>query len=396
MLRVQVGVLLLILIMTIGYMEVPPTPVGVYNDEASDTSSHEYYDKFYVHDYLRFVSRDVSPAPSVMSTYDPQQDTRSLKSLWTKKPVTNPSTPRNRSEHHLLIKPEPMQRDDLFYTGPADYEEQQHSKENLEGKEIILQGSDRHTRKAQYGLAHIHKSDEMEANKSNHSLQSKQSTKSGKSRIFRRTNSKFMRGLTTLFDYHMLSQFEFRVLVASAFLYPMGFNIPFVYSKVRTTIPPSQAAFIGPAIGISNFAVRIVCGFVAFKRRSLTTSTCGGGLIFGGAFVFLSAFYGKDKFWFQIVYGLCYGVAPAVYSTLRAIIYVKYVGLSKLTNAFGICALAMGLGVFIGTTVGGMLVGLTDDYTGPFAFAGLCIIVSGLLKLTLPKMVEMRKRKREG
>lgn len=120
----------------------------------------------------------------------------------------------------------------------------------------------------------------------------------------------FVRGLFRLFDFHLLKQFEFRVLVASAFLFPMGMNIPFVYSKARVTIPWEYAGFITPAIGLSNFAVRVACGFIAYKKRELDTVVCGGGLAFGGVIVLVSAFYGTDLVWFQIFYGLCYGVAP--------------------------------------------------------------------------------------
>lgn len=122
--------------------------------------------------------------------------------------------------------------------------------------------------------------------------------------------SKFMIALSRLFDYRLFKLFEFRILVASAFLFPMGFNIPFVYSRARTTIPDEFANLIAPSIGLTNFAIRIACGFVAYKRRAWTTVICGGGLVFGGFFVLVSAFYGDDLVWFQMVYGLCYGVAP--------------------------------------------------------------------------------------
>lgn len=121
-----------------------------------------------------------------------------------------------------------------------------------------------------------------------------------------------VRALNRLFDVHLLGSFEFRVLLASAFLYPMGLNIPFVYSKTRTTIPQQYAQWIGPAIGATNFIARILCGFVAYKLRDWTSYICGGGLLLGGTMVFISAFYGSDVVWFQLAYGLIYGVAPGV------------------------------------------------------------------------------------
>lgn len=124
-----------------------------------------------------------------------------------------------------------------------------------------------------------------------------------------------MRALNRLFDVHLLGSFEFRVLLASAFLYPMGLNIPFVYSRTRTTIPLQYAQWIGPAIGATNFIARILCGFVAYKLRDWTSYICGGGMLLGGTMVFISAFYGSDLVWFQLAYGLIYGVAPGTQLT---------------------------------------------------------------------------------
>ncbi|XP_070134620.1 monocarboxylate transporter 9 isoform X2 [Drosophila bipectinata] len=391
-LRMQVGFLLLILFMSIAYVEVPPTPVGVYNREVDESSSEEYYGNFYVQDFMRFSKESsYSKTRSLMSVYEPPKKRRCAKCCSCCRVKKKDSEPHSFEEKTLIIKPTPMQREDLFYTGPADYDEP-HSKENVDGKDIYLIGNTRSTKQANYAIHHIQKSDDpgkKSAAASRHTLDYRHQPKKRSC-----MDNMFVKALFRLFDFHLLKQFEFRVLVASAFLFPMGMNIPFVYSKARVTISKEYAYFITPAIGLSNFAVRIVCGFIAYKKRELDTLVCGGGLAFGGLVVLGSAFYGTDLVWFQIFYGLCYGVAPAVYSTLRALIYVRYLGLSKLTNAFGITALAMGLGVFMGTTISGMMVSITKDYVVPFAFAGVCLIVSGSLKLLLPSLVKARKRKK--
>uniref|UniRef100_A0A1B0C2M1 Major facilitator superfamily (MFS) profile domain-containing protein n=1 Tax=Glossina palpalis gambiensis TaxID=67801 RepID=A0A1B0C2M1_9MUSC len=154
----------------------------------------------------------------------------------------------------------------------------------------------------------------------------------------------------------------------------------------RARIDLENARLITPTIGLSNFVFRILSGCVAFKFQKYTTVICGGGMAFGGVAVLVSAFYGMNIVWFQFVYATCYGIAPACYSTLRAIIYVRTVGLEKLTNAFGLTALAMGLGVCLGTTAAGVMLQMTSSYTIPFVFAGICIIISGVLKLVLPIM----------
>ncbi|XP_016979732.1 uncharacterized protein LOC108045062 isoform X3 [Drosophila rhopaloa] len=396
MVRVQSGLVLLILPMVMCFVEVAPTQVGLYHHpDILETSSDEYYGNFYVHDYLR-LSTQTNKSRSFMSMYElPRKKRRCAKfcSCCTDCCGKRHKKSMREEEHNLLIRPAPMERDDFFYTGPAEYE-RPHSKERLEGKEIILMGSDKNTQQVNYGIKKIHVEETKQSDhSSHHRMQRWEKVPPKKQNAKSWRNSRVMLTLVKLFDYHLMKNFEFRVLVASAFLYPMGFNIPYVYSSARTTIPREYAQLIGPIIGATNFLIRNICGFLAFKRSTWTTFICGGGLVFGGSFVFISAFYGQDLIWFQFLYGICYGVAPAVFATLRGLIYVKYLGLSKLTNAFGITSLAMGLGVFLGTSVAGEMVGNTGDYTAAFCFAGLCLMVSGVLKLMLPALVKCHYRK---
>ncbi|KAH8375222.1 hypothetical protein KR200_000583, partial [Drosophila serrata] len=387
MLRVQAGAILLVMLMAIAFVEVRPVQVGVMPENPFDSSPDEYYGNFYVHDYLRVSPDSTYDSGSILSLYDPEKDKSKCCPCWRRCQQRRRERKEQQSrdnDHNMLIRTSYIEREDLFYTGPAEYEDP-HSKENIEGREITIVGTDKNTQHVNYGIQHINKGDDR-----------RDTPEAIKRRASKRqpprkrcANNKFVVMLSRLFDYHLFKQFEFRILVAAAFLFPMGFNIPFVYSKARTTIHRDYATLITPAIGLTNFAFRIICGIVAYKRRNWTTNLCGGGLVFGGCFVFVSAFFGKNLVWFQLLYGLCYGVAPAVYSTLRAIIYVKYLGLSKLTNAFGITALAMGFGVFTGTTIAGLLVGGTRNHMAAFIFAGLCLITSGMLKLLLPTMVRI-------
>ncbi|XP_052839769.1 uncharacterized protein LOC128254628 isoform X2 [Drosophila gunungcola] len=396
MLRVQGGLVLLILLMVTFYVEVAPTQVGLYHrPNVLESSSDEYYGNFYVHDYLR-LSNQTNGIPSFLSSYEPPPKKRRCASLFSC--CTNCCEKRRKKaepdeDHDLLIRPAPLEREDLFYTGPAEYEKP-HSKEHLEGKEFHLMGSDKNTQQVNYGIKKIHVDEaDTAATASHHRMQRWAKEPPKKPTAKKCRNSRFMVTLLKLFDYHLLKKFEFRVLVASALLYPMGFNIPFVYSSSRTKIPVEYARLIGPIIGSTNFLVRNICGLLAYKRKTWTTNICGCGLVFGGSSVFISAFYGQDLVWFQVLYGVCYGVAPAVFATLRGLIYVKYLGLPKLTNAFGITSLAMGAGAFIGTTIAGEMVGNSGNYTAAFSFAGLCLITAGMLKLLLPALVKFYYRK---
>ncbi|KMY93818.1 monocarboxylate transporter 9 isoform X2 [Drosophila simulans] len=391
MLRTQAGLIMLILLMVVAYVEVAPTQVGLYHlPGSSETSSDEYYGNFYVHDYLR-QSALTAGSKSILSTYEPPPKKKgcakfcpSSNCCWRRRKKSE-----NDEEQNLLIRPAPLEREDLFYTGPAEYEKPR-STENLDGKEFHLMGSDKNTQQVNYGIKNIHLDDESDRVSRVHKERRWSNEHTKKQNSCR--NSRFMLTLLKLFDYRLLKQFEFKILVASAFLFPMGFNIPFVYSSARTTIPIEYARMIGPIIGITNLVMRNILGILAYKRRTWTLGLCGCGLVFGGVSVLISAFYGENLIWFQFLYGFSYAVAPAVYSTLRGLIYVKYLGLSKLTNAFGITSLAMGMGAFIGTTIAGKLIGITGNYSAAFCFAGLCLIMSGCLKLLLPALIKCRNR----
>ncbi|XP_039481538.1 uncharacterized protein LOC120445300 isoform X2 [Drosophila santomea] len=397
MLRTQAGLIMLILLMVVAYVEVAPTQVGLYHfPDNLESSSDEYYGNFYVQDYLR-LSTATAGSRSMLSEYEPPPKKHGCAKFCpccTNCCGKRRKKPQNEDEHNLLIRPAPLEREDLFYTGPADYDKP-HSKENLEGKEFHLMGSDKNTQQVNYGIKNINADGEGDGtsreHRRTHSVRRWSEEQPKKKTSCR--NSRFMLTLLKLFDYHLLKQFEFQILVASALLYPMGFNIPFVYSSARTTIPVEYARMIGPIIGISNLVLRNILGILAYKRRTWTLKLCGSGLVFGGLSVLISAFYGQNLIWFQFLYGMSYAVAPAVFSTLRGLIYVKYLGLSKLTNAFGITSLAMGMGAFIGTTIAGKMVGITGNYTAAFCLAGLCLISSGILKLLLPWLIKCRNRK---
>ncbi|XP_037713697.1 uncharacterized protein LOC119549604 isoform X2 [Drosophila subpulchrella] len=388
MLRTQSALIMLILLIAITYVEVAPTQVGLYHHpDLLESSSEEYYGNFYVQDYLR-MSTQTATSRSVLSTYEPEEKKRGCAKFCpccAKCCEKKRKKAETEEERNLLIRPAPMERDDLFYTGPAEYE-QPHSKEHLEGKEIHLH---KNTQQVNYGIKTIHVDDKDEPSTSR--VSHRRWAKGPETP--KKKQGRCMATLVKLFDYHLLKRFEFQVLVASAFLYPLGFNIPYVYSFARTTIPMEYGRLIGPTIGITNVILRNVCGFLAYKRRDWTTGICGAGMVYGGCAVFISAFYGQDLIWFQFLYGISYGVAPAVFATLRGLIYVKYLGLAKLTNAFGITSLAMGVGAFIGTTIGGELIATTGNYISAFVFAGLCLIGSGVLKLLLPALIKLRNRK---
>ncbi|KAI8123870.1 Monocarboxylate transporter 3, partial [Lucilia cuprina] len=382
----HVGFLIVVLFMTLTFIEVSPTRIGKVKEPLTEDTESESFDLLTgLTQYSRYsikvdeqeYSLDEHFENMLEKTEEPkdqklsachqclQKCCPSLQRWWERR---REEKAKEEATKRYVIKQDLIERQDLFYMGPTDHKMEQQKVEEILQKRL--------SKRASVGGNHA---DRFTITLEDFDNNQKRLT--------------IRKAFSLLFDFRLLAIMEFRVLLLSAFLFPMGFNIPFVYSTVRVQIDASFAKLISPTIGFSNFAFRIASGFVAFKFREYTTYICGGGMVFGGVAVLVSAFYGLDVVWFQFLYAMCYGIAPAFYSTLRAIIYVRSLGLDKLTNAFGLTALAMGMGVFIGTTAGGILNDFTGSYTASFVFAGICICLSGALKLILPYLIKLSKDK---
>ncbi|XP_028894903.2 uncharacterized protein LOC105210363 isoform X2 [Zeugodacus cucurbitae] len=421
--RLHTALLLLVILMGITFIEVTPTRIAtVKKDDKSSSSSEERmsvpfsevrYSRFQRSSTVQSTSKERG-LEQMIEVYEPKRH-RKIEKLCPccfpvgKTPTKTPETLRSIGEDSVaeldmgqrvppksfIVRLDPIEREDLFYTGPATYDSE-------------IEVTSRRT------TNHVIDIDHQRAKTINYSLsvmRSQRHYREPKRRTIGELRNrhkwpilayispanwmpaKLLNAFSRLFDMNLLKIMEFRILLLSAFFFPMGFNIPFVYSKIRAEVDPFNASLISPTIGLSNFIFRILSGFAANKFRSQTTYLCGGGIVFGGVATLASAFYGADVVWFQYTYAACYGVAPAFYSTLRAIIYVRALGLDKLTNAFGLTGLAMGLGVFLGTTTAAILNGLTHSYHAAFAFSGMCLITAGVLKLILPTFMLYRAKR---
>ncbi|XP_053963364.1 uncharacterized protein LOC128866559 isoform X1 [Anastrepha ludens] len=413
--RIHTALLLCVLLMTITYIEVTPTPVATVEKEATSpsTSVSEIRVPFNEVRYSQFHGPLSAPITNrgleqMIEVYDPERlrtVERMCPCCYQRKRSASADTQVVERDDEVeedvgniqgrptfFVRLDPIEREDLFYTGIALYESDEAvtthrcstghriliDKERAPSIEYSLsvmraQRQHRTVRRTVVELRNRHKYPYLAFISPRNWMP-----------------SKMFNAFAKLFDMNMLSIMEFRLLVLSAFFFPMGFNIPFVYSSIRAEVDPFNSSLISPTIGLSNFIFRIISGFAANKYRSQTTYICGGGIVFGGLAVLVSAFYGEDVVWFQYTYAACYGVAPAFFSTLRAIIYVRVIGLEKLTNAFGLTTLAMGLGVFLGTTAAAILNDLTHHYNAAFAFSGVCLIMAGALKLILPTLIRQR------
>jgi len=111
-----------------------------------------------------------------------------------------------------------------------------------------------------------------------------------------------------------------------------------------------------------------------------------GGI--GTILSFLCRTFGSLSF-----YAGFYGVALSAYISLTSVILVDLVGLDALTNAFGIMLLFQGIASLVGAPIAGTIADKTGDYDGSFHFAGVVILISGLMLFPLPCVQRWLQRK---
>lgn len=94
------------------------------------------------------------------------------------------------------------------------------------------------------------------------------------------------------------------------------------------------------------------------------------------------------------LYAAVFGFTIGAYVGLTSVILVDLLGLSKLTNAFGLLLLFQGIASFIGPPIVGGLYDRTSSYTPGFIFAGSMIAFSGLMLFAIPSLQKYLAQKR--
>lgn len=172
-------------------------------------------------------------------------------------------------------------------------------------------------------------------------------------------------------------------------------------------LSPEDSSYLLAIIGIANTIGRIVLGFVTSRPRVnrlyiyiSCLLICGFGekskwksrtLWFwcktNRFYSFLIHYFHSasavsafcDNFETLAVYAMVFGITLGALVGLTSVILVDLLGIDKLTNAFGLLLLFQGIGSFIGPPIAGCMYDHTQSYTASFLFAGISMVLSGLL-----------------
>lgn len=190
--------------------------------------------------------------------------------------------------------------------------------------------------------------------------------------------------LKEMLDFSLLLDFKFAMLCLGNLFAMSGFYVPFTYLVDRATlvgIPGTQAAFLLSVIGITNTIGRILSGLLADTKRVDALVINNVALVISGISLFLEPLCNtyETLIIFSVVYGLC----VSAYISLTSIILCDLLGLSKLTNAFGLLTLCRGIAGIYGPPLAGAVFTATGNYDASFYLGGGLFMVGTAFHLVL-------------
>lgn len=192
------------------------------------------------------------------------------------------------------------------------------------------------------------------------------------------------RVLKTLFDPSILKHPLYLLFALSNFILYFWYDVPYIFVADRAIefgMEESKASFLISVLGIVNTFGQIFYGFIGDLEVNLSL-LYGFSLMACGLSVLLVPFF-STFVPLAILSGL-FGLFISVNYSLSTVILVEFLGLSKLSNAYGLTMLVQGVANLVGPPVAAVFYDTTHSYDVTFCLGGAFIILSGLLLLCVP------------
>uniref|UniRef100_A0A2K6W4N5 MFS domain-containing protein n=1 Tax=Onchocerca volvulus TaxID=6282 RepID=A0A2K6W4N5_ONCVO len=193
--------------------------------------------------------------------------------------------------------------------------------------------------------------------------------------------------LRSMVDKSLLSDPSFILIAITAFMTLCCLFVPFIFlGKQAITVgaTPNQQSYLLLVIGLVNIFGRILCGLISDLPGVDPLVVHNLGVIIGGMATCTVPLL--TQYWMYIVYTVPFAWSVACFSSLRAIICIELLGLEKLSNAFGMMMLCMGVAALIGPTLAALLKDLSGSFDLSFYVMGVLLTMSGVLCMPLRKI----------
>uniref|UniRef100_A0A0R3S5T5 MFS domain-containing protein n=1 Tax=Elaeophora elaphi TaxID=1147741 RepID=A0A0R3S5T5_9BILA len=191
--------------------------------------------------------------------------------------------------------------------------------------------------------------------------------------------------LGEMIDISLLKEPAMFLLCISNLCGMLGFYVPFMFlidMAVAKGHTKGSGSLLLSVIGITNTVGRIAFGWLA-DRGWLSALTINNFALLGcGVLTCLCPLlpgYGG-----LMVYSILFGFIISAYISLTSIVLVDELGLDRLTNSFGLLVVSRGIASLLGTPLAGIVYDMFASYDASFYFAGVIILLSGLVSCLIP------------
>ncbi|XP_063444917.1 uncharacterized protein LOC134725207 [Mytilus trossulus] len=190
--------------------------------------------------------------------------------------------------------------------------------------------------------------------------------------------------LRTMFDPKIIKSPLFILFALSNFILYFWYDVPYVFSvdqAKKVGISDKEASYLLSVIGGVNTIGQIMYGYIGDKNINLpllyglSISLSGLALMFYPMFTSFSVL--------AVISGV-FGFFISANYVLSTLILVEFLGMDKLTNAYGLTMLIQGIANMIGPPVAGLLYDTSGSYNNTFYFSSMFIILAGFMLTTVP------------
>ncbi|CAD5215874.1 unnamed protein product [Bursaphelenchus okinawaensis] len=203
--------------------------------------------------------------------------------------------------------------------------------------------------------------------------------------------------LQSMLDTTLLTSPSFLILAVGGFLTLACFFVPFMFigQLARTNgVEPEHTKYLVVILGLVNLVARVLCGVISDHPKVDPLVVSNWALIIGGVATILVPF--ANTFFLFALYCLPFAFGVACFAALRSVICVELLGVEKLTNAYGILLMFMGVAALAGPPFAALLKNLTNSFNMSFYVMGVLMTLSGFISLPLRKVNEWETRKNES
>ncbi|CAF0866915.1 unnamed protein product [Adineta steineri] len=191
-------------------------------------------------------------------------------------------------------------------------------------------------------------------------------------------------------DLNLLKNTAFILFSVSNFLASLGFNVIYNFADDLANdskVIGKHRTYIVMSIGLSSILGRVIIGYLGDRKWINHLLLFIITLIISGIATIIAPLCGSSVIT-HIGYASLFGFSSGGYFTLTSIVLVEIVGTNKLSDAFGVLLLFIGVAMAIGTPIVGAMRDAFSDFTQPFLWPYLifstCTVLSGVILFAIP------------